>query len=99
MATPAVIKVEGINYVMLYKHFDGNPEATLQWLKDFNKDFTNNRGVDPSYKFAQLVRSSERDAKKYNLDASKYTGWGVIETSEYASYVYTLLNTGDVYVS
>jgi len=77
MSTNAVIQVEGIDFVELYKHFDGYPEATLPWLKEFNKSFTEERGDDPEYKFAQLVRSSAYEEEKYNLDGSKTTGWGV----------------------
>jgi len=78
MATRATIYVEGIDTVKVYKHWDGYPEATLPWLEDFNKSFTEERGHDPDYKFAQLLRSSMRDAKKYGLDDSHHTGWGVV---------------------
>ena len=78
MGTRATIKVEGVNYCKLYKHFDGYTSATLEWLEDFNKDFTVNRGDDPEYKFAQLLRSTVRDQEKYDLDDSQYTGWGVM---------------------
>ena len=70
MATRATIKVEGIESVKVYKHWDGMPKHTLPWLKKFNKDFTKARGDDPDYKFAQLLRSSARDAEEFGLDAS-----------------------------
>jgi hypothetical protein len=98
MGTPCIIKIEDVKYAKVYKHFDGYPEDTLKWLEDFNKDFFENRGIDSDYKFAQLLRSSARDAKKYELDDSKYTGWGVIDyNARYGvDYVYVLKNDGTV---
>tara|TARA_R100001129_G_scaffold85_2_gene127 strand:+ start:845 stop:1147 length:303 start_codon:yes stop_codon:yes gene_type:complete len=78
MATRCTIIVEGIDLVKVYKHHDGYPEATLEWLQSFNEDFAKNRGDDPEYKIAQLLRSSVRDSKRYGLDPRKHTGWGVI---------------------
>lgn len=98
MSTNAIIKVEGLKCV-LYKHWDGYPQATLQWLIDFNKDFEENRKDDPNYKFAQLIRSSARDAEKYGLDQSIHTGWGVYESMDDITgqeFVYTLKNDGSV---
>ena len=40
MGTSASIKVEGIDFAEVYKHFDGYPENTLPFLEYFNKDFT-----------------------------------------------------------
>jgi len=98
MATRCTIKIEGINYAKVYKHWDGSPKHTLQWLKHFNKSFTENRGEDPIYKFAQLLRSSIYDAKTYGLNESLFTGWGVVELSEGmgAEYEYTLKINGKV---
>ena len=68
MGTRCIIKVEGLKGVCVYKHWDGYPKGTLPWLKDFNKKFTEERGFDdPEYKFAQLLRSSAFDCKKFNL--------------------------------
>lgn len=84
MATRATIYIlsedkEGIHeQVKVYKHWDGYPEATLEWLKDFNKSFSAERGDDPQYKMAQLLRSSNRDAGKYGLDDAHHTGWGIV---------------------
>jgi hypothetical protein len=39
MATRATIKIEGIRFTKIYKHWDGYPEAMLNWLQDFNLDF------------------------------------------------------------
>jgi len=99
MGTSAVIKIEGITWAELYKHFDGYPESTLPWLESFNKDFTKNRGNDPEYKFAQLIRSSVRDGGEFDLDMSKYTGWGVVKCkSYYGDYTYILKSDGSVTV-
>lgn len=103
MATRALIKVEGLQGVCLYKHFDGYPEATLPWLQDFNESFTKERGDDPEYKFAQLIRSSVLLQEKFNLDPSTTTGWGVFtfKTSDglpdaRQNYTYTLKTDGTV---
>jgi len=99
MSTPATIKVQGFKVAKLYKHWDGNPASTLQWLEKFNEDFALNRGDDPSYKFAQLIRSSANDAEKYHLDPSKHTGWGVLSLDEYrGQYEYILQTDGTVKV-
>ncbi len=58
----------------VYKHWDGYEYATLPWLEEFNKTFTEARGDDPDYKLAQLLRSSAFDAQKYKLDSSRDTG-------------------------
>ena len=100
MSTNALITIEGVDNIYVYKHWDGYPDATLQWLKDFNESFKRNRGDDSSYKAAQLLRSSAFDAEKYVLDASKYTGWGVF--TEYngggvdVDYIYKLMKDGSV---
>lgn len=98
MGTRCVIRVEGFDGVELYKHWDGYPDSTLPWLEKFNQDFAKNRGDDPNYKFAQLLRSSARDAKEFNLDDSKYTGWGVFLKDEVGGieYVYILHADGRV---
>jgi hypothetical protein len=101
MATTATISLEGYNVAKLYKHWDGYPEATLQWLEDFNREFVQTRGDDPHYKFAQLIRSSAFDCEKYGLDPSRSTGWGVFEMSSgnVGQYQYRLMKDGSVEVS
>jgi hypothetical protein len=98
MATRCCVKIEGTKIAKLYKHWDGGPDSTLPWLEDFNKDFAKYRGVDADYKFAQLVRSSIRDAEEYGLDSSKHTGWGIVDYNDNcgAEYEYTLLENGEV---
>ncbi len=107
MSTNAYINIEGAEYVTVYKHWDGDPEGTLQWLEDFNRDFAENLGDDPSYKVAQLLRDSERSAEKYHLDRSKHTGWGVygymdekyLRSERMGGYLYTLKSDGSVTVT
>lgn len=97
MGTSAVIRLEGSDAVEVYKHYDGYPESTLPWLEKFNADFVKNRGNDIPYKFAQLLRSSISDAEEFNLDTSKYTGWGVSKQGEnYWCYLYILKKDGTV---
>lgn len=98
MATRATIYVDGIDTVKVYKHWDGYPEDTLPWLEAFNKEFTKERGDDPSYKFAQLLRSSARDAGKYHLDSNPHTGWGVVGINDdlMEEHEYHLLADGTV---
>lgn len=88
MATRSTIKVKG-NDLTIYKHWDGSPESTLPWLKDFTKKFIENRGDDEIYFVAQLLRSSVRDAETYQLDDSEFTGWGVIGGDEDFGAAYT----------
>lgn len=101
MATRCTIKIDGVTYAKVYKHWDGSPESTLPWLQAFNSSFAENRGDDPQYKFAQLLRSSAFDCGVYQLDDSKTTGWGVIPygNSPWDEYEYTLHADGSVTVN
>ena len=74
MATRAIIKLPDLN-VVLYKHCDGHPESTAEWLMRFNRECT--RDHDCNYKFAQLVRSSAFDCEEFGLDSSRNSGWGI----------------------
>lgn len=101
MSTRSVIKIEGIENAAIYKHWDGYPRAMLPWLESFNKTFAEKRGDDASYKFAQLLRSSVRDSKTFNLDDSELTGWGVIGYDDKVGqeFTYTLKTNGTVLVN
>ena len=79
MATRSTIKIDGVKYAKIYKHWDGYPEANYIWLKEFNDRFNKLRGDDPSYKFAQLLRFASKYGEKFTLDQSEFTGWGVIK--------------------
>ena len=79
MATRCTIKIEGVEYAKIYKHWDGYPEANYIWLKEFNDRFNKERGDDPSYKFAQLLRFASKYGEEFRLDQSEFTGWGVIK--------------------
>ena len=100
MSTNATIKVEGVDYCKLYKHWDGGKNSTLPWLEDFNKKFTASRDEDASYKMAQLIRSSSNDGEKFGLDPSIDTGWGVIAIDDYkGEFEYLLKTDGSVTVT
>jgi hypothetical protein len=96
MSTNAVIRIDGYEVAEFYKHYDGYPSSTLKWLQEFNENFNRN---DPSYKFAQLIRSSAFDSDKFGLDASRTTGWGVTKVGEsYYDFLYILKADGYVEV-
>ena len=98
MSTRATIKIEGFGVAKVYKHFDGYPSATLPWLKSFAYEFNKNRGWDPSYMLAQLLRSSRADATTFDLDESDTTGWGVVGYDDDCGqdYEYTIGRNGEV---
>jgi hypothetical protein len=98
MATRATIKIEGIDFAKVYKHWDGYPKGILAFLEKFNTEFTEARGDDPTYKFAQLLRATKRLEDEFNLDSSDVTGYGVIPFSAHASeqFEYTLNSDGSV---
>ena len=98
MATRSIIKIEGVKFAKIYKHWDGYPDGMLEWLKAFNEDFAKNRGADKTYKFAQVLRFAAVNAEKYNLDANLYTGWGVVDYNDNwgEEYEYTLHDDGTV---
>ncbi|MCK9541168.1 MAG: hypothetical protein M0R03_03960 [Novosphingobium sp.] len=74
MSTRAIIKIEGFKVAKVYKHYDGYPEGMIEWLTKFNEEFAKERGDDPSYKFAQLLRHSTRW-----FPTDGFLGWGVVE--------------------
>ena len=101
MGTSCIIKVEGVSFANVYKHYDGYPSSMNKWLVDFNKAFVANRGDDPQYKFAQLLRSSAWDYstnKDSGNRSEEYTGWGVVPPGgeKSVNYVYELKANGDV---
>ncbi len=96
MATRATIKIEGLEGICLYKHWDGYPESTLPWLEKFHTQFLSERGNDPEYEFAQLIRSSVLMAEEFELDTSTTTGWGVFNSNVDVQYRYILRQDGSV---
>ena len=98
MATRSCIKIEGVTFAKVYKHWDGYPDAMLGWLETFNKSFAKNRGDDPQYKFAQLLRSSTNPI--FELDANEFTGYGVVPFEDNCGeeFEYTLMTNGEVVV-
>ena len=59
MSTRSQIKVRG-SEVMLYKHSDGYPEETLPTLGETMKRFIKERGNEPDYALAQIMRAFAR---------------------------------------
>lgn len=78
MGTRSTIQITGNTFAKVYIHWDGYPEHMLPWLEAFTRDFAKNRGNDPLYGLAQLLRFAERHKRKYKLDPSKYTGYGIV---------------------
>jgi hypothetical protein len=82
MATTCTIKIEGIKFAKIYKHWDGNNPHLLKWLKNFNDKFEKERPNEVQYKFAQLLRQAYADGIIMGsevLDSSLTTGWGVMD--------------------
>lgn len=99
---------------MIYKHSDGYPEGVLPFLKPFTKKFIKERGDDPEYCIAQILRhwaieeqkECEQDGfykdKTQYLPINSFLGWGICST-KYPhvdiEYLYTVdLATGKVTV-
>jgi len=101
MSTHAIISIEGKTHFYLYKHFDGYPESTLPWLKEFNKKFKQPGKIFSEFKAAQLVRSTISYCAKYILDKDDTNGWAIYTTKEcpdVAHWRYRLMNDGTVKV-
>lgn len=99
MSTHARIDVEG-SEVCIYKHCDGYPEATLDPLKQFVKDFFTGRGDDPPYFIAQFLMKVAGHEEPYSKP-DYFIGWGVhprcADVGE--DYRYTVKRTGAIEVS
>lgn len=97
MSTSCTVKVEGVDFAKLYIHWDGYPDGQLEWLTNFSKDFAVNRGSDPAYKFAQLIRTTVSVNSEGKIERT-YTGYGVEEfdSSCGEEYEYTLHTDGTV---
>lgn len=97
---PAVVRVQGLPQVELFVHRVISVDLFEEWLREFNEAFCNERGFDPQYKFAQLLRSSVFDADKFAIDTNCIYGWEVlpqcnIEDSSH-DYLYILNNDGTI---
>ena len=103
MSTRANIIVEDSN-VVIYKHWDGYPEATLPHLKTFKKRFNKDRGYDPEYEIAQIVREFARvdtidETLEGHNESQWYLGWGLSDVLNSAvEYIYYLRKKGSVEV-
>lgn len=83
MSTRSQIYVEGTG-VYIYKHSDGYLEGVLPTLEPFVKFFLKERGWDPDYLAAQIVREFGREelgpeveerAKRLDTDPAKIRAW------------------------
>ena len=95
MATSATIKIQGVYYAKVYKHFDGYPDGMIKWLTEFNDRFNKHRGHDAEYKFAQLLRYSSKYGSEFDLDESEFTGWGIAPYNDQCGEEYEYILTKD----
>ena len=95
MATRSTIKIQGVYYAKVYKHFDGYPDGMIKWLTEFNDRFNKRRGHDAEYKFAQLLRYSSKYGNEFELDENEFTGWGIIPYNDQCGEEYEYILTKD----
>lgn len=95
MATRSTIKIQGIYYAKVYKHFDGYPGNMMKWLIEFNHRFNQRRGHDAPYKFAQLLRYSSKYGREFKLGEDEFTGWGVVPYNDQCGEEYEYILTKD----
>ena len=66
---------------IVYKHSDGYPKGVLPFLEEFAKQFRADRGDDPAYCIAQMLRHWSRYDLKEGTDGwgidTVYHGWGI----------------------
>ena len=80
MSTPCFVSVkdnDGKLYSSsVFKQSDGNPEQVLPFLEPFVREFSAERGVDPTYFIAQLLLhwSIAKPIPR------KFCGWGIVKT-------------------
>jgi hypothetical protein len=76
MSTRCQIAVTGddgrIYPCKIYKHCDGYPAGVLPILEPFAERFARQRGHDPEYLVAQIIRHFAREQ-----EGEEFTGWGV----------------------
>lgn len=91
MSTRSQIKVKG-SEVMIYKHSDGYPEGVIPVLKPILERFVAERGNEPDYALAQIMRAFARHDEEYRkkrleeaedeivknmYKQPRMTGWGL----------------------
>lgn len=89
MSTRSQIKVKG-SEVMIYKHSDGYPSEVMPTLTEVMTQFIRERGNEPDYALAQIVRAFARrdEERRKEIAASdsnfahmyqehSMTGWGL----------------------
>lgn len=80
MSTRGQIKVVGSD-VMIYKHSDSYPEGVMPTLKDIVSTFADERGNDPAYALAQIMRAYARrdeEERQAILADDEQEGWNSI---------------------
>lgn len=89
--------------VKAYKHSDGYPDGVLPWLEPFARAFAADRGADPEYMVAQLIRhQAMADMEEWlrwgGFDPRTwYTGWGAcVEWHTDIEYFYKVFSDGRV---
>ena len=94
------IFIEGISYAKIYKHNNEfyTPERMREKLEAFNQEFTEERGEEADYKFAQLIKQSNTIFKEDLKVEEKFEGWGVLQYEEFcnSSHRYILHLDGTV---
>ncbi len=115
MSTRAIIRLQSNEVpIAIYKHSDGYPSEVIPVLAPFIKRFFKNRGNDPQYLMAQIVRAFAVADYKYRLEDSDdprsedcnflygqdYTGWGLVDYdhSDY-SYRYEIGASGQISIN
>jgi len=89
MSTRSQIKVKG-SEIMIYKHSDGYPSEVMPTLEKVMKQFIKERGNEPDYALAQIMRAFARRDEKRRKEGLKrndsfssiyeepsMTGWGL----------------------
>lgn len=100
MGTSAKIMVQG-SKVSIYKHWDGYPCNVLPILEAFQAKWqASGRGIDPSYKMAQLVMYlgdiRSKEDKESPISCMSGYGLGGLRDFMGCNHAYVILNDGVV---
>ena len=72
MSTRAQIVVKGNEEAKIYKHSDGYPDGVMPVLTELLQQFIAERGNDPEYCTAQIIRAFARDDEKHRIRQLEY---------------------------
>ena len=67
MSTRAQIVVKGNEEAKIYKHSDGYPDGVMPVLTELLQQFIAERGNDPEYCTAQIIRAFARDNEEHRI--------------------------------